>query len=95
MRLDQFLKLSRIVKRRSVAKELCDSGAVKVNDQPAKPSREIKEGDIIEIDTFTRYLKARVVKVPSSKNVSRKEARELLEILEDRKKDIRDIIDLI
>ena len=95
MRLDQFLKLSRIVKRRSVAKELCDSGAVKVNGQPAKPSREIKEGDVIEVDTFTRYLKARVVKVPSSKNVSRKEARELLEILEDRKKDIRDIIDLI
>ena len=95
MRLDQFLKLSRVVKRRSVAKELCDSGAVKVNGQPAKPSREIKEGDVIEVDTFTRYLKARVVKVPSSKNVSRKEARELLEILEDRKKDIRDIIDLI
>ena len=95
MRLDQFLKLSRVVKRRSVAKELCDSGAVKVNGRPVKPSREVKVGDVIEIDTFTRYLKAQVVRIPSSKNVSKKEARELLQILEDKRRDIRDIIDLI
>ncbi len=95
MRLDQFLKLSRVVKRRSVAKELCDSGAVKVNGRPVKPSREVREGDVIEIDTFTRYLKAQVVRIPSSKNVSKKEARELLQILEDKRRDIRDIIDLI
>ncbi len=95
LRLDQFLKLARVIKRRSVAKELCDSGAVKVNGQKAKPSREVKPGEIIEIDTLTRYLKAEVLKVPSSKNVSKKEARELLLVIEDRKKDIRDIIDLI
>ncbi len=95
MRLDQFLKLARIVKRRSVAKELCDSGAVKVNGQTVKPSKEIKEGDVIEVDTLTRFLKVKVLKVPSGKNVSKKEAKELCLVLEDRKKDIRDIIDLI
>jgi len=95
LRIDQFLKVARIVKRRSVAKELCDSGAVRVNGQSTKPSREVKEGDIVEIDTLTRFLKVKVVKVPSKKNVSKKEARELCQVLEDRKKDIRDIIDLI
>ena len=95
LRLDQFLKLARIVKRRSVAKELCDSGAVRLNGSPVKPSKEVKEGDIIEIDTLTRFLKVKVVKVPSNKNVSKKEARELCQVIEDRKKDIRDIIDLI
>ncbi len=95
MRIDQFLKVARIVKRRSVAKELCDSGAVKVNGQSAKPSREVREGDVVEIDTLTRFLKVKVLKVPKRKNVSKREAKELCQILEDRKKDIRDIIDLI
>lgn len=95
MRIDQFLKVARIVKRRSVAKELCDSGAVKVNGQSAKPSREVREGDVVEIDTLTRFLKVKVLKVPEGKNVSKREAKELCQILEDRKKDIRDIIDLI
>ncbi|RUM43262.1 MAG: RNA-binding S4 domain-containing protein [Desulfurobacterium sp.] len=95
MRLDSFLKLSRIVKRRSQAKELCDDGVVKVNGQPAKPAKEIKPGDVVEIDTISRYLKFRVLQVPDSKNVSKKKAKELVEILEDRKKDIREIIDLL
>ena len=95
MRLDQFLKLARIVKRRSVAKELCDSGAVKLNGIPVKPSKEVKEGDVVEVDTLTRYLKVEVVKVPSNRNVSKKEARELYQVVEDKRKDIRDVIDLI
>ncbi len=95
MRIDQFLKVARIVKRRSLAKELCDDGVVKVNGAPAKPSREVKVGDVIEVDTISRFLKFRVLEVPISKSVSKKKARELVEIIEDRKKDIRDIIDLI
>jgi hypothetical protein len=50
---------------------------------------------VVEIDTISRYFKFRILEVPSSKNVSKKKARELVEILVDRKKDIRDIIDLI
>ena len=95
MRLDSFLKLSRIVKRRSQAKELCDDGVVKVNGQPAKPAKEIKPGDVVEIDTISRYLKFRVLQVPDSKNVSKRKAKKLVEILEDRKKNIREIIDLL
>jgi ribosomal 50S subunit-recycling heat shock protein len=95
VRLDQFLKLSRIVKRRTQAKELCDDGVVKVNGLPAKPSKSIKPGDVVEIDTITRYFKFRILEVPKSKNVPKKKAKELIEILEDRKKDIRDIIDLL
>ncbi len=87
--------MARIVKRRSLAKELCDDGVVKVNGAPAKPSREVKVGDVIEVDTISRFLKFRVLEVPISKSVSKKKARELVEIIEDRKKDIRDIIDLI
>jgi len=95
VRLDQFLKLARIVKRRSLAKELCDNRVVRINGQPAKPSREVKEGDLIEIDTVTRYLKVEVLKVPSGKNVSKKEARELYRVIEERRKSVDDIIDLI
>ncbi|MEO2068504.1 MAG: S4 domain-containing protein [Desulfurobacteriaceae bacterium] len=95
MRLDQFLKVSRIVKRRTQAKELCDAEVVKVNGKPVKASKEIKEGDLVEIDTITRYLKFQVLEIPREKNVSKKRSRELVKILEDRKKDIREIIDLI
>lgn len=95
LRLDQFLKLARVVKRRSIAKELCDSGAVKVNGQRAKPSRNVNVGDIVEVDTLTRYVKVEVLEVPVSKSVSKREAKGLVRFIEDRKKDIRDIIDLI
>ena len=95
MRLDQFMKLARIVKRRSLAKELCEKRAVKVNGEPAKPSKQLSVGDTIEVDSLTKYLKVKVLKIPKSKNVSKKEARELIEVLEEFKKDIRDIIDLI
>jgi ribosomal 50S subunit-recycling heat shock protein len=95
VRLDQFLKLSKVVKRRTQAKELCDHGVVKVNGQPAKPSKSVKPGDVVEIDTISRYFKFRILEVPNSKNVSKKKARELVSIIEDRKKDPKDIIDLL
>ena len=49
MRLDKFLKVSRLIKRRTVANEACDAGRVLVNDKPAKASVKVKPGDIIEI----------------------------------------------
>ena len=49
MRLDKYLKVSRLIKRRTVANEACDAGRVLVNDKPAKASVNVKEGDIIEI----------------------------------------------
>mgnify|MGYP001298525312 CR=1 FL=1 len=60
MRLDKYLKVSRLIKRRTVANEACDAGRVVVNDKPAKASLNIKEGDIIEIDIPNLKLNARI-----------------------------------
>lgn len=50
MRLDKFIKLSRLIKRRTVAKEFCELGRVSINSKTAKPSSDVKEGDILELD---------------------------------------------
>ena len=63
MRLDKYLKVSRLIKRRTVANEACDGGRVLINDKPAKPSAEVKEGDIISIRFGEKLLKAEVVSV--------------------------------
>ncbi|MGI8555245.1 MAG: RNA-binding S4 domain-containing protein [Pyrinomonadaceae bacterium] len=81
MRLDLFLKASRLIVRRSLAQEFCDAGFVKVNNLNAKSSREIKANDEIEIKRRNRLLKIRVLQVPKSKQVSRSEAMQLYEII--------------
>ena len=63
MRLDKFLKVSRLIKRRTVANEACDAGRVVVNDKPAKASLNVKEGDIIEIHFGTSSVKVEVLDV--------------------------------
>ena len=63
MRLDKWLKVSRLIKRRTVANEACDAGRVTVNTQPAQPSVRLKEGDIIEIQFGTKSVKAEVLKL--------------------------------
>ena len=60
MRLDKYLKVSRIIKRRAVANEACDAGRVLVNGKAARASYDIKIGDIIEISFGTRLFKAEV-----------------------------------
>ena len=57
MRLDKFLKVSRLIKRRTVANEACDAGRVLVNGKPAKASVKVKVGDVIEIQFGTKTLK--------------------------------------
>ena len=78
MRLDKFLKVSRLIKRRTVANEVSDMGRVLVNGNPAKPAKQIKENDIIEIEYATRTLKVKVLKVPQGA-VSVQEASTLYE----------------
>lgn len=63
MRLDKFLKVSRIIKRRSVANEACDAARVSANGRPVKASYQVKEGDILEIAFGNRTLKVEVVDV--------------------------------
>lgn len=83
MRLDLFLKASRLILRRALAQEFCDAGFVKVNDLKAKSSREVKTGDEIEIKRRNRLLKVCVLQIPNSKQVSRTDAANLYEILSD------------
>ncbi|MFR1671679.1 MAG: RNA-binding S4 domain-containing protein [Candidatus Gastranaerophilaceae bacterium] len=81
MRLDKFLKVSRLIKRRTVANEVSDMGRVLVNGNPAKPSKQIKEGDEIKIEYANRTVTAIVKRVPQN-NVSVQEAPSLYEIAE-------------
>ena len=70
MRLDKFLKVSRLIKRRTVANEACDAGRVLVNDKPAKASVKVKPGEIIEIQFGTRTVKVEVLDI---KDTTKKE----------------------
>lgn len=63
MRLDKYLKVTRLIKRRTIANEACDAGRIAVNGKPQRASYDVKEGDVIEINLGTRPLKARVLKV--------------------------------
>ncbi|CCY74014.1 ribosome-associated heat shock protein implicated in the recycling of the 50S subunit (S4 paralog) [Eubacterium sp. CAG:115] len=63
MRLDKYLKVSRLIKRRTVANEACDAEKVSVNGKPARASYDVKEGDIIEINIGAQPLKVRVLDV--------------------------------
>ena len=63
MRLDKYLKVSRIIKRRTIASEACEQGKVTVNGKVAKPSTPVKEGDIIEVTFGERVLKAQVLTI--------------------------------
>ena len=81
MRLDKFLKVSRIIKRRTVANEVSDMGRILVNGNVAKPSKQLNEGDIILIEYANRNVKVKVIKIPTN-NVSVQEASSLYEILD-------------
>lgn len=63
MRLDKYLKVSRLIKRRTVANEACDGGRVQLNGRPAKAGAEVKPGDIIEISLGSRTVRVEVLEV--------------------------------
>ena len=75
MRLDKFLKVSRLIKRRTVANEACDAGRVQINDKPAKASANVKAGDILTIQFGNKDVKVEVLDV--QENVKKEEAKEL------------------
>ena len=80
MRLDKFLKVSRIIKRRTVANNACDTEHVSVNGRQAKASYDVKEGDIIEITFGDKVLKIKVKNV--KEHVLKSDASELYEVIE-------------
>jgi ribosomal 50S subunit-recycling heat shock protein len=81
MRLDKYLKVARIIKRRTVANDACDASRVAVNGRPAKASYDVKVGDIVEVGFGARTLKLRVLSVKEI--VGKADAAELYEIIEE------------
>ena len=81
MRLDKFLKVSRLIKRRTVANTVSEMGRVLINGNQAKPAKQLKVGDIIEIEYSNRVEKVEVLIIPTG-NVSVQDADKLYRILE-------------
>lgn len=79
MRLDKYLKVSRLIKRRTVANEACDAGRVMVNGKVARASLNVKPGDIIEIQFGTKTVKVEVLEV--TETVRKEEAKEMFRYL--------------
>ncbi|EFI42664.1 MULTISPECIES: RNA-binding S4 domain-containing protein [Peptoniphilus] len=80
MRVDKYLKVSRIIIRRTIAKEACEGGRVLINDKVAKPSDEVKEGDILKVSFGNKPFKAKIIDVRET--VAKKDASSLYEIIE-------------
>lgn len=82
MRLDKFLKVSRLIKRRTVAKEIADKARIFVNNNPAKPAKELKVGDKITIEYLNRSVIAEVLEIPTG-NVAVQDSKNLYKIIEE------------
>jgi ribosomal 50S subunit-recycling heat shock protein len=81
MRLDLFLKLSRLCPRRTVAQKICDAGFVLVNDRAAKAAHSVKVGDRITLKRRDSQAEFRVLSVPDTRNVAKRDARDLVELI--------------
>ncbi len=79
MRIDKFLKVSRVIKRRTVANEACDAGRVTINGRPAKASAEVHVGDVVEIGFGDRKTKFEILRV--SETVRKDDAKEMYRLL--------------
>ncbi|MDO4318272.1 MAG: RNA-binding S4 domain-containing protein [Lachnospiraceae bacterium] len=79
MRLDKYLKVSRLIKRRTVANEACDAGRVKINGKVAKASAEVKVGDVLEIGFGTKEVRVEVTEILAT--TKKEEAKEMFRYL--------------
>ncbi len=79
MRLDKYLKVSRLMKRRTVANEACDAGRVMVNDKVARASYDVKVGDVIEIAFGNKTVKAEILKIADT--IKKEEAKDMFRYL--------------
>lgn len=79
MRLDKYLKVSRLIKRRTVANEACNAGRVLLNDKPAKASAEVRIGDVIELQLGNRNIRAEVLDIKET--AMKDEAKEMIRYL--------------
>lgn len=88
MRLDLYLKLSRLVPRRTGAKDLCEAGEVSVNGQPAKPGRAVHPGDRVTLLLATREITVEVLGLPLGRSVAKAAARDLFRVIGERRFDL-------
>ena len=79
MRIDKFLKLSRIIKRRSVASDACDSGRIFINEKQAKPSKDVKVGDVVTVSFGDREITFRILSIDERQ--TKQSATEMYEIV--------------
>ncbi len=79
MRLDKFLKVSRLIKRRTLAKEVCDAGRVEVNRRPAKAGTAVKPGDVVTIKLGNRWQTVEILATPA--NIPAAQARDTYKVL--------------
>ena len=84
MRLDKFLKVSRVIKRRTVANDAADNGRIAVNGKIVKPSYEVKIGDIVEIKFGDKISRFEILKIPTNQ----KELNEIIKIIKNNEKEI-------
>jgi ribosomal 50S subunit-recycling heat shock protein len=87
MRLDKFLKVMMLIKRRTVANEMADEGFVKLNGRTAKPSAQLKAGDILEIDTWNMFKKIEILALPEKGSVPKQDVDKFIKTLEYRAKE--------
>ena len=80
MRIDKYLKNSRLIKRRTVAKEACEQERITVNDKVAKPGTEVEEGDIVEIKFGNNTIKVRITKILET--VRKEDAADMYEVIQ-------------
>ncbi len=85
MRLDLFLKLSRVCARRSIAQKFCDAGLVLLNGRPVKPAHAVKAGDIIAVRRPDYETEIRVLSVPAARNVSKRDSKDLIEVIAEKR----------
>ncbi|MEG0034120.1 MAG: RNA-binding S4 domain-containing protein [Bacilli bacterium] len=83
MRIDKFLKVSRIIKRRTIAKEICENGRVFVNGKAVKPSEEVKINDVLELNLNARQVKVKVLELRENARIE--EADKMYEIINNNK----------
>lgn len=86
MRLDKFLKISRIIKRRAVAKEVADKGRIQINGKLAKSSSDVKVGDIVRIQFGNKLLEAKVLELHES--TKKEDAAKMYEIIAEKRLDL-------
>jgi len=92
VRLDKFLKVMAIIKRRTVANEAANEGFILINGKSAKPSSTVKQGDVLEIDMWNYYKKITIIDVPSKNSVPKKDREKYIRTDEYKPKEPDDII---